>query len=191
MAVIDRKRGYIFVHVPKTGGTSICSTLRKDPHQPIHMPLREIDVRGEFTFGFVRNPWDRLVSLFWFIVQKKPDDPSYDPQQIEEAGFKHWLMHDRTFMGEDDKRGVALAPLQTRSQLWWVNGCNFIGRFERLGSDLNYAAILGKFRVGRLSKLNATVRKDYRKYYDDESREFVAHHFASDIDRFGYTFDAS
>ena len=39
-------------------------------------------------------------------------------------------------------------------------------------------------------KRKAKNRTEYRAYYTDQSAEWVANHFKTDIDMFGYRFDA-
>jgi Sulfotransferase family. len=71
---IDMKRELIFVHNPKTGGLSIKDMLRfsqKPNYRFIHMTVKESiehifqDSWLEYySLSFVRNPWDRIVSLY-------------------------------------------------------------------------------------------------------------------------------
>src|SRR5215813_14048351 len=89
-AMISHKHKFIFVHIPKTAGTSIeealrdetCQLLRNEwdhtraPHAPLnHLTLRELadchiltpaQLKSYFKFCFVRNPWDRLVSEIFY-----------------------------------------------------------------------------------------------------------------------------
>ena len=64
---------YIFVHNPKTGGQSVSAALV--PGYSVrnrHTPLYAIPREGRFAFGFVRDPWARMVSLYRFHCQKMP-----------------------------------------------------------------------------------------------------------------------
>jgi hypothetical protein len=36
---------------------------------------------------------------------------------------------------------------------------------------------------------NGSKHRDYRSYYDEETKQMVANHWKEDIERFGYTFD--
>lgn len=177
----------IFVHVPKTGGQSISMALGgKSSEHPTHTPLFAVLQGNRFAFGFVRNPWDRMVSLYHFLCQKpfrKTDN--FNQQQVRETGFKRWLMEDDFFMAEDT---TAVQPMQRRPQLWWLDGADFIGKFEDLAHDFATACRLGGITGSRLGSINASDHDDYHAYYDDESREFVAQHFAVDIAEFGYRF---
>jgi hypothetical protein len=84
--MISHKHRFIFIHIPKTAGTSIEEALRDEscqllpgewdyrraPHAPLnHLTLQEVadcgiltpaQLKSYFKFCFVRNPWDRLVS---------------------------------------------------------------------------------------------------------------------------------
>jgi hypothetical protein len=80
--MISNKCKFIFIHVPKTGGTSVEWALKKHNHvydysykghdvPNAQFPLREsnlahtIHMNPSYHLGlFVRNPWDRFVSTF-------------------------------------------------------------------------------------------------------------------------------
>ena len=67
--MISDKLKCIFVEVPKTGSTSIRNIIGhpEKPHLNICQIAHEIQKEkfyAYFKFGFVRNPWDRAVSLY-------------------------------------------------------------------------------------------------------------------------------
>src|SRR3954451_16494371 len=77
--MINHERQFIFVHIPKTAGTAVSEALgeprdRKHPSLEMiirdglgHHPVKKLFRRkiiGYFKFAFVRNPWDRAVSLY-------------------------------------------------------------------------------------------------------------------------------
>ena len=89
--MISHKHKFIFVHVPKCGGTSIEHSLLKNEnvtkitndvkqkyrmyyyHEGIQTQHRKIDQfkdareKSYFTFTFVRNPWERFLSEYFYI----------------------------------------------------------------------------------------------------------------------------
>lgn len=189
-AVIFTDR-FVFVHVPKTGGSSITEALGgKTPRFATHTPLRCVIRERRLCFGFVRNPWARMVSLYRFMCQKvMRETDSFDQDEIRAMGFKRWLMEDEFFMQEDSEwDSPCLPPMQRRPQLWWLSGADFIGQFENLQHDFRYVTQLLDIAPQSLGHSNQTVGGTWRKEYDDESLAFVADHFAPDIDRFGYRF---
>lgn len=62
----------IFVHIPKTGGTSIRMSLKGMHLLKQHRTMDEVpewcDIDDYFKFTFVRNPWDRILSLYFLIL---------------------------------------------------------------------------------------------------------------------------
>ena len=72
--MIDHKNRFIFIHIPRTGGSSIERALGHRDWWSIHPPSKHLTThiakkiyakywKDYFKFTFVRNPWDRMVSL--------------------------------------------------------------------------------------------------------------------------------
>ena len=76
--LISRERKLLFVHIQKTGGSSISEFLKKNiPDVQLLLAKHEFAARGRaslpewdeyFRFAFVRNPWDRMVSWYTMIA---------------------------------------------------------------------------------------------------------------------------
>ena len=66
--MINHKRKYIFIRIPKTASQSVQKTLNKKDKQT-HIRLCQIkkEYHKYFKFTFVRNPLDRIVSAFFFL----------------------------------------------------------------------------------------------------------------------------
>jgi hypothetical protein len=85
--MISHKHKFIFVHIPKNAGSSInhelkgmCEKLYTEDIRPKDIPIAygkhandndmRILLKDEYTdyykFCVVRNPWDRLVSIYWY-----------------------------------------------------------------------------------------------------------------------------
>ncbi|MDI7860919.1 sulfotransferase family protein [Rhizobiaceae bacterium n13] len=202
MTVINEN--YVFIHVPKAAGRSITKLLGGEtPGIPTHLPhfaLQPYGYDNRFSFGFVRNPWDRIVSTYNFVCQKKlrPHESEEYQRRARDMGFKRWLMEDEFFIDQDRFwRNAGLPPIQKRSQMFWLDGCDFIGRVESIDQDFaaikvragiksRLDALLGLFR--KVPRRNRSVRGTYERYFDDESHDFVATHFHREIELFDYQF---
>ena len=197
-------RNYIFIHVPKSAGQSVTSRLgRVTKSIPSHAPLFSIDPEtraNRFAFGFVRNPWDRMVSVYAFICTKriKRNESAEYQRQARSMGFERWLIEDAFFIHQDAAIQIPdLPPIQRRSQMFWLDGCDYIGRVETLQSDFQSVAeriaLKPKWRqrlglAKAVPHRNRSPRADYQSYYTDRSAEFVATHFAPEITSFDYKF---
>ncbi len=188
----------IHIHIPRTAGTSIKSGLFMES-QPHFFARKYIQMRPDwsncFKFSFVRNPWDRAVSLF-----------SHQNGEGDSQDFKNWLLdmveknghpNDRTIEWKvtDQLDGTGGIPFPWKSQTDWLidysgNICmDFIGRFENLNQDIY---ILEKL-IGHtilLPHLRKTKHGSYQDYYlDQESIDLVADWGRKDIENFGYSFE--
>lgn len=139
---------------------------------------------GLCKFAFVRNPWDRLVSRHAYLLRKTEHSRSREVNRL--GGFEAYL---RWELGRTGKKGGM------RHQADYVldpDGrliVDFVGYFERLEED--FAEVCR--RIGIPAALpppkSHAPRKDYRSFYNDETRDLVAKAYAADIDLFGYTFE--
>jgi hypothetical protein len=82
MCIVSRQNNYIFFHIPKCGGTSISDILPNKENVRLieHTHLNYVNSKWVFEqnneldwfnksnkFAIVRNPYDRVVSLFKYI----------------------------------------------------------------------------------------------------------------------------
>jgi len=132
-----------------------------------------------FKFGFVRNPWDRVVSLF----ERTEPLRMKDKMSFEE--FVGWIQYSSS---------TCIHSSPHRYQLdWFVDGsgnmlADSIGKFERLEADwLSIAQKLGITGVLPHKRANPRSRH-YTDYYNDRTKEIIATKFKIDIDYFGYEF---
>jgi hypothetical protein len=148
-----------FVHIPKTGGTSIGTALNIG-HD--HLPASKV---SEPRFTFVRNPFDRLVSVWEFCR----------PNPVEKL---RQIVNGMTFA---EFARVPCDNLFLRTQSSWLDApVEFIGRFESLHEDF------AKLSDKPLPHLLKSERRPWREYYDADTLAYVAERYAEDFVRFGY-----
>ena len=132
-----------------------------------------------FKFGFVRNPWDRVVSLY----ERREAGTLKDKMTFEQ--FVDWIQY---------ASATCIHSSPHRYQLDWFvdpNGnvlADFIGRFEQLEKDWDSVAQkLGITEKLPHRKANPRARH-YTDYYTPRLRDLIAQKFRIDIERFGYEF---
>ena len=188
---------WAFIHIPKTGGTSINKVLESDKNTEFltsHDSIRLLPSNDLFTFTFVRNPYSRLVS-WWNYIQTEYQ--SHRQNGIPDGG-EYWknLCNEIVTKNKDFKSFV-----RAENPLWFPrtssefisdkdenNLLDFIGRTENLQEDFDY--ICDKIGIPRqeLPHKNKSKHKSYTEYYDDETKQIVAEKYRKDIEYFKYEF---
>src|SRR5262245_58601356 len=195
--IISASRRFVFVHVPKSAGTSIRAALAPfgdggsaaspdTTHETLAALLaRHPELVTHFKFAFVRNPWERLVSFFCYARQRlAPTFPQFQRMDGLEAMLR--LI--------DRDTGWLCALHAVRPQSDYICGedgarlADFVGRHEQLEADFARACR----RIGisvALPRMNVSRHDHYATCYNGWSRDFVAARYGRDIDEFGYAFD--
>ena len=104
---IDHDNKIVFIHIPRTGGTSIKSALNL--HDKIykedvyHMSANDIPKECEdyFKFTFVRNPFDRFVSLYFYNKSESYKEKFPNKSSMEMSVPGMGTLMSQKFNGED------------------------------------------------------------------------------------------
>ena len=92
--MINDKLKFIFIHVPKTGGSSVKKALGIKVHGHKKFSDWSKDYPDYFSFAFTRNPWDRFVSSFFYLEQGgmfEYDQKNYD-KYINGLSFTEFIL---------------------------------------------------------------------------------------------------
>jgi chondroitin 4-sulfotransferase 11 len=201
--MISHSHKYIFVHVPKTAGRSIEKILRKSSndiefddgwnpelnawqqHLSVQTILENRPIcKKYFKFSVVRNPWDRMVSCF-FYFKRHGIMGSFRDFLNEEGLYRNNFP---TFNGQPgcmEHRNLMISFLSHDREF----DIDFIARFENLQHDFNTICDRIKIPCKTLPQINKTKHHHYTQYYNDETRKIVADKYAKDIEYFGYVFE--
>ena len=165
------------------GGVGVNAPGRYFGHIPARVLRQEIGEdawENMFTFGFVRNPWDRLVSIAARI----------NPGVLaSNAVFEQWMRY-----GCLDNNGAVHFAAGGFPIHWscssFVMPCKFIGRYETLAQDMTtICRVLGLPQVPPWRNDERLERgKPYWEYYTEHSRAWVDQFYHQDIVNFGYRF---
>lgn len=130
-----------------------------------------------FTFSFVRNPWDRVIS--WIKYRDKRRNlyggrlnSSIIKKEVESPFFSNNSYFN--LLSFDSSGG----------------SIDFIGKVENLQEDFNTFCDKVGTPQQKLPHKNKTKHKHYTEYYDDETKSIVAKKYAKDIEYFNYEFGA-
>lgn len=172
----------------------------------------EINIDEYFKFAFVRNPWDRFVSLYHNFYYS-----SHISCKNRGRNGKNEVMH---YSGREEKYKTLFWKSKTFEDFCircerepWDGGqmiidephfkpqfnfvsinnkieMDFIGRYENINED--WQELCRHLNIEGCS-LNAHIlsskrSKDYRQYYNKQTRECVERMYAKDIKSFRYEF---
>ena len=201
----------LFAHIPKCAGVSLALALEKrvpiirhGPHfkcKDLFGPKGRLN-RGEyFVFTFVRNPWERLVSTYFYIMKggrAEIDARRRDLYLSKYRGdFKRFVLDIENWINirEEDSIYPDQYIPHFRPQSEFIldddghNMVDFIGRVESIEHDFKSLCSALMVDAVKLPKSNRSSHGRYHKYYDHKSRDIVAEYYAKDIELFRYQFE--
>lgn len=216
--LLSHRYQFLFVHIAKTGGTSVRAALNplrwRDPLYYLTFPAHKISGITGHKLGlkFPRHahiiaakemlPAEYFEQLFKFAFVRNPWDlqvSSFHHIKRERPEVMNGITDFNEFMHYkfDSERTYQYhidTSLSLQSDylvdLHGTTRVDFIGKYERLSED--FASVCERLKLpvtGLPHKRQANDRADdYRSYYNDDVIELVAKHFAPDINLLGYDF---
>lgn len=166
-----------------------------DHHGYEHARWRDIrkDVTDNVTaFAVVRNPWDRVVSRFFFAkklieVEKKISHTYADVSSFEAFLEERHKWGNEKYMWHRAVRGWYPTVDHVTDEAGNLK-CDMI-RFDKLNEDLiEYFNIPLMSRARNVTAMN--THATYMDMYTDKTEQIVADWYAKDIEMWGYDFDS-
>lgn len=216
MVINDERRKVIFIHIPKCGGISVENTIHKAlggddvitrnnliriPERPdvktckgLSLHSKMIDysryygdnIKDFYVFGFVRNPWRRMVSHYEYLIKQMYNENVSEKDKLNFPSFVQMfqtkvLAH--TYISYDDYFK------DTRN-----TNMNYIGKLENIKNDMLNIGNDIKLDLSVVLHSNETAPElkehtDWRKYYNKFTIDLVYKMFKDDINKYEYTFD--
>jgi hypothetical protein len=200
--LISQDPKLLFVHVQKTGGSSLAAVLPgARPFLGTHDHARRArDVLGSdydayFKFAFVRNPWDRLVSWYSMIVQQSRGRPPASLNRLwryvldTASTFEEFVLRCTEAIDDvDGRKSFLYNQLDYVSDETGVVIVDFVGRYESFDDDVRQVFRRLGLPEPSLPRLNRSRHDHYRTFYSPHTRDVVAERYRRDIERFGYQF---
>ncbi|WP_146344297.1 sulfotransferase family 2 domain-containing protein [Phaeobacter marinintestinus] len=214
--ILSPGRGYVFIHIPKTGGTSLALALEaramKDDIMLGDTPKalkrrRKVladQARGRLwkhsTLSDIEGlvPDSELDRLFAFTLVRNPWDRAVSYYHwLKQQSFDHpavELAKNNAFDGFITHPNTLASFRATPAESYMRRSggraqCASYIRIEQFDQDAQPLFDHLGFRL-KLPHVNSSGReRDYRTYYSESGAEAVAKACADDIQQFGYCFD--
>ena len=211
---------FIFVHIPKVAGIAIRKHLLElnyiysnfillpngvlNGHASIFEIKNKIaeynqSIDNIIAFAFVRNPWSRLVSLYFYHL----NNPyvTYNGKTVKSFGSFEKFCEEVTFMNNPKEGSHEIWRATQTYYLVNEEGellVDFVGKFENIDEDFKYVynkiysqlhhSISHKNKqIAPLFKLNVNPNTDtqhYKKYYNKKTWKIVREKFVDDVEMF-------
>jgi hypothetical protein len=214
--IILHKKKVIYCGIPKVACSSfklICADIlfpkrdrSKHVHGQINFPKISIEDIGQykdyFKFCFVRNPWDKTVSLYRdkILNEASGNDPYFGKIRpgisdvlarfdCFESGMSFESFVYAIYSIPDQE-----ADIHFQSQYTFITDqdreffVDFIGRFEKLGEDYQKICEITGMPEVQLPHLKRTSPLDYRTLYNENTKQLVAKRYKEDIELFQFAF---
>ncbi len=192
--MISHKYRFIFVHAGRTGGSTfermaevgvtadrrtqhLGNTDFPEKHQGTQYYQdaypREFD--EYFKFTLVRNPFDRVVSAWFWRTQVV--------KNIGPCALKEFILARPPSSSFASKYALRVSSLCDS-----IKRFDYIGRFEDLPGPYEYLCQRLAIPLQPIPHTNKTPYDKYWSYYDPESVELVRKLYAEDLEVFDYKF---
>ncbi|OUW75292.1 MAG: hypothetical protein CBD74_14820 [Saprospirales bacterium TMED214] len=165
----------------------------------------DLGIENEFSsyryISMTRNPWDALVSYYWYnvfardelkLLQKWPESQW---GRICKRSFNEWIDIKSSLEDISSPNRIDYNPLE------YISMCNESHvdkkinnwiKFETLQKDFNLLCFLLGIEHNELKRFKSghkLINKHYSFYYTDDSMKKVEDAFPKTIKKFGYSFD--
>ena len=186
--LISFRKKFLLAHIPHTGGTSIKDSLRKHsieitrPHP--HLTLKQIKDKFPFSLVFkkfykiivVRNPWDWQISAYHYLLRARKHRHHLEVSRLNGFNeFVNWRLKNEFYLQKD----------------FMFDGDKLLAdkiiKFENINEEMTN--FFNEFGINtHLQHLNKSKRKDYRKYYDEKTKNIFLDAYKEDITMFDYSY---
>ena len=186
--------GVLFVHVPKCAGTTIIRQRPEIAHghrSASFFAWRDPALFARcFTFGSVRNPYDRLVSAFHYLRSDKTSvrDGAFGTQAVGHyKDFQEFVAD----LGRASARARCLGWVHFLPQTYYLCDrrgrvlVDYVARTETFADDLAHVNEVTGLGLDNIRERSVS-RAKWPEFYDSRAARIAEDIYAEDFDTFGY-----
>jgi hypothetical protein len=213
--MISHKHKCIFIHIPKTAGSSVNLSISDGekfdwktpnyqylygwcPKRKLHLQhatafqlldtelITQTQWNEYYKFSFVRNPWDRAYSDYNWIMKDSSIEGSFEDYILKKGPFTE------IFNNKDKKeyRGDHLLKQTDFFNLQGDYTLDFMGRFESFNADFKKIKRALKIKQNEnFHEKKSTKQTSYRDFYNTEFKKLVEANYNRDIKELNYNFE--
>lgn len=202
--IVSTNPKFIFLHIPKTAGTSVEESLNSfhdydyhdNPHAEMMLyydDMSEEEYNTFYKFTVIRNPFNLLYSTWSYYVKQNNINIEFN-EWIKWRFTEKLTKYSDTIDIYGDGNFRMTYYINKNPQTFWLinNDGDFILDhvicFENIEKDLQEVFDilgLGEMYLPHTNK-NENTGKNYMQFYNEESIEIVKKEFKIDLDLFGY-----
>ncbi|QEC69080.1 sulfotransferase family protein [Panacibacter ginsenosidivorans] len=189
----------IFIHIPKTAGLSVSKSLFGNyagghlSYDSYVKKFGKATVDNYFKFTFVRNPWERLASAYFFLKKggMNSADAAFAKKYLSsvnnfESFVNDWLSEDNLDLYYHIIPQYKYITSNNAERIM----VDFVGKYENLQDDFRRICNSIFHTEKLLLDINSTEASKikYKTLYTEDMKKKVAVLYAMDIQMFGYAF---
>tara|TARA_B100000085_G_C18563585_1_gene520590 strand:+ start:1717 stop:2325 length:609 start_codon:yes stop_codon:yes gene_type:complete len=202
--MFDEEKKYIFTHPPKCAGASVAIAMglwadsdsesfkryKRLLHESLTDNIIEIEnlnlsYEDFFKFSLTRNPWDRLVSRYFFELTHNADFYKKNNLDTFDEFVKSQYIK---FQSTGDRGFLKIKPFYYHDNKYCMD---FIIKQENFEADLIYVCEkigIKDPKITRYDQGTKRVDRDYKNMYNTETRKMVEEIGSDSIEMFDYSF---
>jgi len=158
------------VHIPSTGGRSLCAALGL---QQAHLTARRLRKRyglePDRIVGIARHPLTHAVSWFCHVARS-----------ANIRRFRSFVRHSMNRRGVWRAEGLRHNPL---CQTTWLDGCRHVVLYPDVQRAADIACDLCGLSRVKVPWIGRSMRPKWTEYYDDDAKRAVLSARQTEIDR--------
>lgn len=199
-STLEDKHKIIYIHIPKAAGNALIKSLfgvSATGHDPLSRYLANNDkkFREYYKFAVVRNPFDRLVSSFFYLKQGGIgffDDDFSRKYLFDIQSFDHFV---KKLNDDVEFRNAVMTWVHFIPQINFLslNGTDLhidkVVKLENLDKELNELCSQIGVPPVKIIRYNSSKRKNFKEYYTRELIEIVESLYQQDLKVLKYTFE--